>query len=124
MKVLIVDDYATMRRIIRNLLTQIGFDDIEEAEDGEKALKKMRAAQFGLVLSDWNMTPVTGLELLKTVRADSALSKTPFILITAESKPENIVAAKQAGVNNYIIKPFNAETLKTKINAVLSRTAA
>ena len=124
MKVLIVDDYATMRRIIRNLLTQIGFDDIEEAEDGEKALKKMRAAQFGLVLSDWNMTPVTGLELLKTVRADSALAKTPFILITAESKPENIVAAKQAGVNNYIIKPFNAETLKTKINAVLSRTAA
>jgi len=124
MKVLIVDDYATMRRIIRNLLTQIGFDDIEEAEDGEKALKKMRAAQFGLVLSDWNMSPVTGLELLKTVRADSALAKTPFILITAESKPENIVAAKQAGVNNYIIKPFNAETLKTKINAVLSRTAA
>jgi two-component system, chemotaxis family, chemotaxis protein CheY len=124
MKVLIVDDYATMRRIIRNLLTQIGFDDIEEAEDGEKALKKMRAAHYGLVLSDWNMSPVTGLELLKTVRADSALAKTPFILITAESKPENIVAAKQAGVNNYIIKPFNAETLKTKINAVLSRTAA
>jgi len=123
MKVLIVDDYATMRRIIRNLLTQIGFDDIEEAEDGENALTKMRAKQFGLVLSDWNMTPVTGLELLKTVRADSALSKTPFILITAESKPENILAAKQAGVNNYIIKPFNAETLKTKINATLSRAA-
>lgn len=123
MKVLIVDDYATMRRIIRNLLTQIGFDDIEEAEDGEGALAKMRAKQFGLVLSDWNMAPVTGLELLKTVRADSTLSKTPFILITAESKPENILAAKQAGVNNYIIKPFNAETLKSKINATLSRAA-
>lgn len=123
MKVLIVDDYATMRRIIRNLLTQIGFDDIEEAEDGENALTKMRAKQFGLVLSDWNMSPVTGLELLKTVRADSSLAKTPFILITAESKPENILAAKQAGVNNYIIKPFNAETLKTKINATLSRAA-
>jgi two-component system chemotaxis response regulator CheY len=123
MKVLIVDDYATMRRIIRNLLTQIGFDDIEEAEDGENALNKLRAKQFGLVLSDWNMSPVTGLELLKTVRADSALAKMPFILITAESKPENILAAKQAGVNNYIIKPFNAETLKTKINATLSRAA-
>ena len=120
MKVLVVDDYATMRRIIRNLLGQIGFNDVEEAEDGGSALKKLRVGNFGLVLSDWNMVPVTGLQLLESVRKEPALAKLPFILVTAESKPENIVAAKKAGVNNYIVKPFNAETLKQKIEATLA----
>ena len=119
MKVLVVDDYSTMRRIIKNLLGQIGFTDVEEAEDGGAALRKLRAAEFGLVLSDWNMTPMSGLQLLEAVRQDGALAKTPFILVTAESKPENIVAAKKAGVNNYIVKPFSAETLKSKIDATL-----
>lgn len=121
MKVLVVDDYATMRRIIKNLLTQIGIQNVEEAEDGGAALRKLRTAQYGLVLSDWNMAPVTGLQLLESVRKDEALCKIPFILITAESKPENIIAAKKAGVNNYIVKPFNAETLKTKIDATLGK---
>ena len=123
MKVLVVDDYATMRRIIRNFLAQIGFDDVEEAEDGESAIRKLKSKEFGLVLSDWQMVPMTGLQLLKSVRTDSTLAKMPFILITAESKPENIAAAKQAGANSYIVKPFNADTLKTKIMAALSRVA-
>ena len=117
--VLVVDDYATMRRIVRNLLTQIGFTNIEEAADGAEALAKLRASPVGLVISDWNMEPMTGLQLLKEVRADARLKNTPFIMVTAESKTENVVSAKQAGVNNYIVKPFNAETLKTKISAVL-----
>jgi two-component system chemotaxis response regulator CheY len=119
MKVLVVDDYATMRRIIRNLLTQIGFTDVDEAADGASALSKLREAKFGLVISDWNMEPMTGLQLLKEVRADKVLKDTPFIMVTAESKTENVVAAKQAGVNNYIVKPFNAETLKSKIQSVI-----
>ena len=118
-QVLVVDDYATMRRIIRNLLNQIGFQKIEEASDGADALTKLRAGQFGLVISDWNMEPMTGLQLLKEVRADIRLKGTPFIMVTAESKTENVVAAKQAGVNNYIVKPFNAATLKTKLSSVL-----
>jgi two-component system chemotaxis response regulator CheY len=118
-KVLVVDDYATMRRIIRNLLTQIGFTDVDEAADGASALSKLREAKFGLVISDWNMEPMTGLQLLKEVRADKVLKDTPFIMVTAESKTENVVAAKQAGVNNYIVKPFNAETLKSKIQSVI-----
>jgi two-component system chemotaxis response regulator CheY len=119
MKVLVVDDYATMRRIIRNLLSQIGFTDVDEAADGASALSKLREAKFGLVISDWNMEPMTGLQLLKEVRADKMLKDTPFIMVTAESKTENVVAAKQAGVNNYIVKPFNAETLKGKIQSVI-----
>jgi len=119
MKVLVVDDYATMRRIIRNLLRQIGYDDIEEAGDGVSALQKLRESKFGLIIADWNMEPMTGLQLLKEVRADRKLSATPFIMVTAESKTENVIAAKEAGVNNYIVKPFNAETLKQKIQAVL-----
>jgi len=120
MKVLVVDDYATMRRIIRNLLTQIGFNDVDEAADGASALQKLRAdGKFGLVISDWNMEPMTGLQLLKEVRADAQLKDLPFIMVTAESKTENVVAAKQAGVNNYIVKPFNAETLKQKIQSVI-----
>ena len=119
MKILVVDDYATMRRIVRNLLTQIGFNDIEEAGDGVTALAKLRESKFGLVISDWNMEPMTGLQLLKEIRADNKLSGTPFIMVTAESKTENVVAAKEAGVNNYIVKPFNAATLKTKLSSVL-----
>ena len=119
MHVLIVDDYKTMLRIIRNLLKQIDFNNVEEAMDGSEALSKLRAGSFGLVISDWNMAPMTGLQLLQEVRADNRLKATPFIMITAESKTENVVAAKQAGVSNYIVKPFNAETLRDKIEKVL-----
>lgn len=119
MSVLIVDDYKTMLRIIRNLLKQIGFDNVDEATDGAAALQKMRAKDYGLVISDWNMEPMTGYELLKEVRADDKMKGTPFIMITAESKTDNVIAAKKAGVNNYIVKPFNAATLKTKLVAVL-----
>ncbi|TCH97173.1 response regulator [Roseococcus sp. SYP-B2431] len=119
MNVLIVDDYKTMLRIIRNLLKQLEFDNVEEATDGAEALAKLRAGNFGLVISDWNMEPMTGLDLLKEVRADARLKHLPFIMITAESKTENVVAAKQAGVSNYIVKPFNAETLREKIEKVL-----
>ena len=118
--VLIVDDYKTMLRIIRNLLKQLEFDNVEEAMDGQEALSKLRAGQFGLVISDWNMQPMTGLDLLREVRADPRLGRTPFIMITAESKTENVVAAKAAGVSNYIVKPFNAETLRGKIEKVLA----
>ena len=120
MNVLIVDDYKTMLRIIRNLLKQIDFNNVEEAADGSEALAKLRAGQYGLVISDWNMQPMTGLQLLQEVRADARLKDSPFIMITAESKAENVVAAKQAGVSNYIVKPFNAETLKEKIEKVLA----
>ena len=120
MSILIVDDYKTMLRIIRNLLKQIDFGNVEEASDGTEALAKLRAGQFGLVISDWNMQPMTGLQLLQEVRADSRLKDTPFIMITAESKTENVIAAQQAGVSNYIVKPFNAETLKEKIEKVLA----
>jgi two-component system chemotaxis response regulator CheY len=120
MNVLIVDDYKTMLRIIRNLLKQIDFNNVEEASDGAEALGKLRGGNFGLVISDWNMMPMTGLQLLQEVRADGRLKATPFIMITAESKIENVVAAKQAGVSNYIVKPFNAETLREKIEKVLS----
>ena len=116
--VLVVDDYKTMIRIIRNLLKQLGFEDVDEAADGTEALGKRKERRYGLVISDWNMEPMTGYELLKQVRSDSSLSKTPFIMVTAESKTENVIAAKKAGVNNYIVKPFNAPTLKSKIEAV------
>ena len=118
MPVLVVDDYNTMIRILRNLLKQLGFDDIDDAADGSAALSKMREKRYGLVISDWNMEPMTGYELLKEVRADDQLRTTPFIMVTAESKTENVIAAKKAGVNNYIVKPFNAQTLKSKIDAV------
>jgi len=119
MNVLIVDDYKTMLRIVRNLLKQIEFNNVDEASHGSEALSKLRAGNFGLVISDWNMAPMTGLQLLQEVRADAKLKTLPFIMITAESKSENVVAAKQAGVSNYIVKPFNAETLKGKIDKVL-----
>jgi two-component system chemotaxis response regulator CheY len=120
MNVLIVDDYKTMLRIIRNLLKQLDFDNVDEATDGSEALAKLRVGAYGLVISDWNMQPMTGLDLLKEVRADPRLKDTPFIMVTAESKTENVIAAKQAGVSNYIVKPFNAETLRDKIEKVLA----
>ena len=120
MNVLIVDDYNTMLRIIKNLLKQLGFNNVDEATDGSMAFEKVKEKEYGLVISDWNMEPMTGIELLKQIRAsEAAFRNVPFIMITAESKTENVVAAKQAGVNNYIVKPFNAETLKTKMSSVL-----
>ena len=119
MPVLVVDDYNTMIRIIRNLLKQLGFEDVDDASDGSAALGKLRAKKYGLVISDWNMEPMTGYDLLKEVRADTNLATTPFIMSTAESKSENVIAAKKAGVNNYIVKPFNAQTLQAKIAAVM-----
>jgi len=120
MRVLIVDDYKTMLRIIRNLLKQLGFNNIDEATDGSQALQMLRSGTtYGLVISDWNMEPMTGLQLLREVRADAALKSLPFIMVTAESKTENVIAAKEAGVSNYIVKPFNAETLKGKMVSVL-----
>jgi two-component system chemotaxis response regulator CheY len=118
MPILVVDDYNTMIRIIRNLLKQLGFEDIDDATDGSAALERLQHKKYGLVISDWNMEPMTGYELLKEVRGQPALAKTPFIMVTAESKTENVIAAKKAGVSNYIVKPFNAQTLKTKIEAV------
>lgn len=119
MSILIVDDYKTMLRIVRNLLKQLGFDNVDEATDGAQALEKLRSKNYGLVISDWNMEPMTGYELLKEVRSDSQLKAMPFIMVTAESKTDNVIAAKKAGVNNYIVKPFNAATLKQKLSAVL-----
>ena len=120
MNVLIVDDYNTMLRIIKNLLKQLGFNNVDEATDGAMAFEKVQAKTYGLIISDWNMEPMTGLDFLKAVRSsDAAYKDTPFIMVTAESKTENVVMAKQAGVNNYIVKPFNAETLKGKMAAVL-----
>ena len=119
MNVLIVDDYKTMLRIIRNLLKQLGFNNVDEATDGAMALQMLRVGNYGLVISDWNMEPMTGLQLLREVRADAKLKPVPFTMVTAESKSENVIAAKEAGVSNYIVKPFNAETLKTKMVSVL-----
>jgi two-component system chemotaxis response regulator CheY len=119
MNILIVDDYKTMLRIIRNLLKQLGFNNVDEATDGSMALQKLRDKDYGLVISDWNMEPMTGIQLLREVRADAKLKALPFIMITAESKTENVIAAKEAGVNNYIVKPFNAATLKTKLATVI-----
>ncbi len=120
MPILIVDDYKTMLRIVRNLLKQVGFENVDEATDGSSALQKLREKEYGLIISDWNMEPMTGLQLLKEVRTDERLKATPFIMITAESKPENVIEARRAGVNNYIVKPFNAETLRAKLASVLA----
>ena len=119
MHVLVVDDYQTKLRTLRNLLRRLQFDNVDEATDGTTALHKLRDAEFGRIISDWNMEPMTGIELLREVRADDTLKHIPFIMITAESKTENVIAAKEAGVSNYIVKPFNAETLKAKMVTVL-----
>lgn len=118
MPVLIVEDNTTMRRIVNNLLKQLGFNNITEAIDGTDALAKLREKKVSLIISDWNMAPMTGLDLLKQVRADAQLKAIPFIMVTAESKPENIISAKQAGVSNYIVKPFSADTLKAKMATI------
>ncbi len=117
-KVLVVDDYRIMVRLIQNLLKELGFTNLDGACSGQDALAKLREESYGLVISDWNMDQMTGYELLKAVRADEDLKELPFILVTAESKIENVVAAKKAGVNNYIVKPFNAATLKQKMVGV------
>jgi len=119
MSVLIVDDYKTMLRIIRNLLKQLGFDNVDEATDGTEAWSKIAIKDYDLIISDWNMEPMSGYDLLLKVRSDARTKATPFVLVTAESKTENVIAAKKAGVNNYIVKPFNADTLKNKLMAVL-----
>jgi two-component system chemotaxis response regulator CheY len=118
MPILIVDDYKTMLRIVRGLLNQIGFNNIDEASDGTTAFNLIQQKQYGLIISDWNMEPMSGYELLKKLRTNEKTKTLPFIMVTAESKTDNVIAAKQAGVSNYIVKPFNAETLKMKIEAV------
>ncbi|MGC8535518.1 MAG: response regulator [Rhizomicrobium sp.] len=124
LRVHIVDDYTTMLRILRNLLRQLDIMDVEESTNGGDAFTKMLRNPPGLIISDWNMEPMTGLDLLKKVRADTTLRRIPFIMVTAESKTENVIAAKQAGVSNYIVKPFNAETLQAKISSVMGARAA
>jgi two-component system chemotaxis response regulator CheY len=121
--VLVVDDSSAMISIIRGLLHHLGFGDVDDARDGRSALARMRNKRYGLVISDWNMEPMTGFDLLKTVRANPEIQTTPFIMVTAESKTENVIAAKKAGVNNYIVKPFNAQTLKSKIEQVFTDKA-
>ncbi|WGM31872.1 response regulator [Brevundimonas sp. NIBR11] len=119
MNVLVVDDYKSMIRIVRGLLNQLGFVNVDEAMDGPSALALIRSKDYGLVLSDWNMQPMTGLELLKEVRAEDRTKALPFVMVTAEAKAENVVAARQAGVNNYVIKPFTLAVLKQKLTTVL-----
>lgn len=119
MNILVVDDYKTMVRIIRGLLEQLGFTNIDEAANGEAALDLTLTKDYGLILSDWNMQPMTGLEFLTALRAAKRNSKTPFVMVTAESRVENVVAARKAGVNQYIIKPFNLAVLKQKLSTVL-----
>jgi two-component system, chemotaxis family, chemotaxis protein CheY len=118
-KILIVDDFATMRKVVRNLLKQVGYEDIVEAEDGVMALKALKSQKIDVVVSDWNMPNMSGLELLKAVRADAELAKTPFLMVTAEALQDNVVAAVKAGVNNYIVKPFTAEVLNEKIRKIM-----
>lgn len=118
-RILTVDDYKTMLRIIGNLLRQLKFENIDEALNGADALELLKHTKYDLIISDWNMEPMNGMELLKAVRADPQLKHIPFIMVTAESKTENVIAAKQAGVTNYIVKPFNAETLRLKLVSVL-----
>jgi two-component system chemotaxis response regulator CheY len=118
MRILVVDDFGAMIRIMRSLLMQIGFVNIDDANHGAGALEKLREKRYGLVISDWNMEPMSGYDLLKELREDRALNQIPFIMVTAESKTENVIAAKKAGVSNYIVKPFNAQTLQSKIAAI------
>jgi two-component system chemotaxis response regulator CheY len=124
MPILVVDDYQTMVKIMRNLLKQIGFENVDDASNGAAALEKLQAKQYGLVISDWNMEPMTGFELLQKVREGSTNPHVPFIMVTAESKTDNIVAARRAGVSNYLVKPFNQQSLKAKIDQVFAQKAA
>jgi two-component system, chemotaxis family, chemotaxis protein CheY len=121
LKILVVDDFATMRKVIRNLLKQVGYEDIVEAEDGVAAMRILKAQKVDMVISDWNMPNMTGLELLKAVRADGDLSKIPFLMVTAEALQDNVVEAVKSGVSNYIVKPFTAEVLNEKIAKILEK---
>lgn len=121
MKILVVDDFSTMRRIVKNLLRQIGYSNIEEAEDGEQAYSKLKNGGFGFVVSDWNMPNMDGLELLKKVRSDDQLKNLPVLMVTAEAEKEKVITAIQAGVNNYIVKPFTGEVLKEKMDKILEK---
>ena len=124
MKILIVDDFPTMRRIIKNLLKDLGFENVDEAEDGAMGLEKLRNGNFDFVVSDWNMPNLDGLEMLKAIRADPNLSKLPVLMVTAEAKKENIIAAAQAGANGYVVKPFTAATLEEKRNKIFEKLGA
>jgi two-component system chemotaxis response regulator CheY len=119
MRILLVDDFSTMRRIIKNLLKDIGYTNVDEAEDGALALDKLKGEKFDFVISDWNMPNMTGIDLLRAVRAEASLKATPFLMVTAEAKPENVTEALEAGVNNYIVKPFTSDVLKEKIDKIL-----
>jgi two-component system, chemotaxis family, chemotaxis protein CheY len=119
MSILVVDDYKSMVRIIRGLLQELGFTNVDDTTDGPTALKLIQNGNYGLILSDWNMQPMTGMDLLKAVRADQRTQQTPFVMVTAEAKVENVIAARQAGVNNYIIKPFTLAVLRQKLSTVL-----
>lgn len=121
MKLLVVDDFSTMRRIVKNLLKQLGYSSIEEAEDGVQALSKLKTGSYDFIISDWNMPNMDGLELLKNVRSDPQLKDTPVLMVTAEAEKEKVVTAIQAGVNNYIVKPFTGEVLKEKIDKILEK---
>ena len=123
MRFLVVDDFATMRRIVRNLLKDLGFTNVDEAEDGVVALNKLRSEKFDFVVSDWNMPNMTGIDLLKAVRADAALKSLPVLMVTAEAKKENIIEAAQSGANGYIVKPFTAATLDEKLNKIFKTMA-
>jgi two-component system, chemotaxis family, chemotaxis protein CheY len=124
MKILIVDDFPTMRRIIKNLFKQLGFENIEEAEDGAQAFSRLKSGGFEFVCSDWNMPNMDGLELLKKVRADNELQKLPVLMVTAEAEKEKVIEAIKAGVNNYVVKPFTAEVLKDKLDKIFEKMKA
>jgi len=121
MKFLVVDDFSTMRRIVRNLLKELGFTNVDEAEDGVVALSKLKNGSFEFVVSDWNMPNMTGIELLQAIRADAELKNLPVLMVTAEAKKENIIAAAQAGANGYVVKPFTAATLEEKLNKIFEK---
>ncbi len=120
-KILVVDDFPTMRRIIKNLLKDLGYENVDEAEDGVMGLEKLRNGNFDIVVSDWNMPNMDGLEMLKAIRADSVLAKLPLLMVTAEAKKENIIAAAQAGASGYVVKPFTAATLEEKLNKIFEK---
>ncbi|MCC8367887.1 MULTISPECIES: chemotaxis response regulator CheY [Xenorhabdus] len=121
LRFLVVDDFSTMRRIVRNLLKELGFNNVDEAQDGAEALTKLRTAEFDFVISDWNMPNIDGLELLKTIRSDSELAALPVLMVTAEAKKENIIAAAQAGASGYVVKPFTAAILEEKLNKIFEK---
>lgn len=121
MKILVVDDFSTMRRIIKNILREIGYNNVDEADDGSTALEKLKSAKFDFVVTDWNMPNMPGIELLKAIRQDAALKDMPVLMVTAEAAKENVVTAVAAGVNNYIVKPFTAAALKERIDLILQK---